>query len=499
MESDAPRPPARRRGALALSALAVALVLGYGCLARHGPALADEFIYLAGAKHLARSLSLDARFYDAEAILRQGHPHHDVHAPGYVILLGALMAVVRGTYWTAVALNVAAYVASALLVRGLALALGRSPRAAWASGALYLVLPAFLPYVFWAMAEVVLGALFLFTLWIGATRGDRKWGAALAGLLFGLTFLVRESALFGLPAVLGLLAGRGRVRVFLAAALAFLVLVYAPLCRGRAQGGANFWAPASGRVFGYEAVQAAAAGRLSSAATLALGRASRNLAELFSPATAPVEKGILGLYGLMALGAAVARRGARPGRLMLGGLWLGLGAMLAVLFGVYVVGQWSGFRYLMFLMPALLPSIVVPLDGTGRVLRRAALPALLAAASLALDARTLTLLNAYKASRQKRQEGIAAYVERYVDTRGLTRVALTNGWLFGLRHYPLEVISSVPDGGGDLRMLERAVWFDYLVLPGDTPLAGEMEGRQKYRRSNGEDPDPPLRVYKRLK
>jgi len=173
--------------------------------------------------------------------------------------------------------------------------------------------------------------------------------------------------------------------------------------------------------------------------------------------------------------------------------------MLAVLFGVYVVGQWSGFRYLMFLTPALLPSVVVPLDGTGRVLLRGALPALLAASSLALDARTLTLLNAYKASRQKRQEGIAAYVERYVDTRRLTRIVLADGWLFGLRHYPVEVISSVPDGGAELRMLERVVGFDDLVLPGDTPLAGEMEGRLKYRRSNAEDPDPPLRVYRRLR
>lgn len=485
---------------MALGSLAAALVLAYGWHARHGPALADEFIYLAGAKHFARSLSLDARFYDAEAILRIGHPHQDVHAPGYVILLGALMAAVRGGYWTAVAVNVAAYVASAFFVRGLAAALGRSPSAAWAAGALYLVLPAFLPYVFWAMAEVVLGALFLAALWAAAVGGQSRRGVVLAGLLFGLAFLVRESALFGLPPLIALLLGRGRVKAFLATVLVFLVLVYAPLSRQRAPGGANFWAPTSGKVFSFETVQAARGGRLAAAAGLVAERASRNLAELLSPATAPVEKGILATYALMAIGAFAAWRRSGPlGRRMLAGLWLGLGLMLAVLFGVYVIAQWSGFRYLMFLIPALLPALVFPLDGTGPMLRRAAAPGLLLVGCLALDARTLTLLDAYKASRQKRQEGIAAYVERYVDTRSLTRIGLTNGWLFGLRHYPVEVISSLPDGGGELRMLERALWFEYLVLPGDTPLAVEMEGRLKYRRVNGEDPEPPLRIYRRLK
>ena len=270
--------------ASALGSLAAALVLAYGWQARHGPALADEFIYLAGAKHFARSLSLDARFYDAEAILRIGHPHQDVHSPGYVILLGGLMAAVRGGYWTAVALNVAAYLASAFLVRGLAAALGRSPSAAWAAGALYLVLPAFLPYVFWAMAEVVLGALFLAALWVAAVGGQSRRGVVLAGLLFGLAFLVRESALFGLPPLIALLLGRGRVKVFLATVLAVLVLVYAPLSRQRAPGGANFWAPTSGKVFGFETVQAARGGRLGAAAGLVAERASRNLAELVSPA-----------------------------------------------------------------------------------------------------------------------------------------------------------------------------------------------------------------------
>jgi hypothetical protein len=495
LESDA----VRRRGSLALLALAALLLTGYGLATRHGPALADEFIYLAGARHLALTGSLAARFYDAQAILQQGYPHHDVHAPGYVLVLGSLTAAVGGGYATAVWLNVIAYVASAFLVRGLSAALGLSLRAAWVAAALYLVLPAFLPYVFWAMAELVLGALFLTTLFVAAARGERPWGAALAGLLFGLTFLVRESALFGLPAVLGLMAVRGRLRIFLVAAGAFLLLVYVPLSRDRAPGGANFWEPTSGKAFGYESVQAARQGQWTSAARAALRRASDNLRELVGP-TSAIEKGILATYGLMALASTLVwRRFGSAGRRLLEGAWLGLAGMLAVLFFVYVVGQWSGFRYLMFLIPALLPASVASLDSEAPPWRRAAIPVLLAVAWVALDVRTLALLNAYKASRQKRQEGIAAYVERYVDARSLTRIALTNGWLFGLRHYPVEVISSLPDGGGELRVLERAVWFDCLVLPGDTPLAGEMESRARYRRLNADDAAPPLLVYRRLK
>ena len=54
---------------LALAALAAALLAGYGFLTRWGPALADEYVYLSGARHFARTGSLDARFYDARAIL----------------------------------------------------------------------------------------------------------------------------------------------------------------------------------------------------------------------------------------------------------------------------------------------------------------------------------------------------------------------------------------------------------------------------------------------
>ena len=63
----------------------------------------------------------------------------------------------------------------------------------------------------------------------------------------------------------------------------------------------------------------------------------------------------------------------------------------------------------------------------------------------------------------------------------------------------LATLALLPAAGGELRALERAVWFDYLVLPGDSPLGDEWDARTRYRRVNADDPEPPLRIYRRLR
>src|SRR5258705_10468766 len=78
--------PAIRNGVIVLLA-AAALLAAYGASARLGPALADEFIYLSGARHFAATGGLDAPYYDPTAILPPGHPPPDVTAPRYGILL----------------------------------------------------------------------------------------------------------------------------------------------------------------------------------------------------------------------------------------------------------------------------------------------------------------------------------------------------------------------------------------------------------------------------
>jgi hypothetical protein len=495
---DASDPPTWRE-ILMLGALAAVCLATYGVGTRHGPALADEYIYLAGAQHFARTGHLDARFYDAHAILRQGYPHQDNHAPGFVLLLGSLVAIVKGGYWTAVALNVAAYLAAALLTRALALGLGMGSRAAWGAGALFLVLPAYLAYVYWVMPEVVLGTLFLATLVCAVRYGERTAGAACAGLLFGAAFLVRESVLFGLPAILALLRGRARIGAFVVTAAAFGLLVYAPLSAHRSEGASNFWKPTGGQEFGFQVAAALRGGDLRRSAGLALDRASMNLAELKAESTTSTEQGILALFVLLPLGSLSRWKSltTKPRRL-LGGLLVGYSALVLVMVAVYVVVRWAGFRYLMFLMPAFLPFVVSAPARPGADGTRWALPAVLAIVCVLLDGGVFEILKRYKTSRQLRQAGISAYVERYVDPQAASRVALPNGWLFGLKH-SVEVISSLPEQNGDLLALEQAVWFDYLALPGGSPLVRDVDARLRYRRLNAGDREPPFAIYRRLR
>jgi hypothetical protein len=475
------------------------LLAGYALVAQLGPALADEYVYLAGARHFARTGSLDARFYDARAILAKGHPHQDVHGPGYVLLLGSLTALVRGAYGTAVGLNVVAYLAGVLLVYRLTCDLGFGERAAGLAGALYLIVPAFLPFVFWAMPEVLLGTLFLGVLALAVRGGDRTWAAMASALVFGFGLLVRESIAFGAPAVAVALRDTRRRVAFLATLALFVAFVHVPLSAQRAPGGVNFWgAPADeSRPGGFAPWHAAREGALGRA----LSGLGRRVWSNVSGPSAPnaTEKGMLAVFLALPLWALAHRRdGGAVARRCVLALALGWFALFACLLVVFVLGRWSGFRYLMFLAPALLPWAARGVGAPGPPVRWA-FPAALAVACVALQVAVLHVHNEYKASRQRRQEAVSDYVGRYVGSRPLLRLALPNGWRFGFLRYPTEVISSLPAAGGELRALERAVWFDYLVLPGDSPLGDEWDARTRYRRVNADDPEPPLRIYRRLR
>lgn len=480
------------RSSLLLLGFAATLAAAYGIGLRHGPALADEFIYLGSARHVAETGSLRARYYDADAILAIGYPHQDVHSPGYVLLLGLASFLVGPGYVTAVILNLMAYAGSALFARLLALELGVDPPGALAAGALTLLVPGLLPYVFWAMAECTLAAGVLATLWLAARSQGRALAGLAAGVALGLAFLVRESAVFVLPAALVLTRERAR-RFAVVGFAAVLLLVYAPLSRHRAPGGANFWQPTSGRAFGFQSVEAVRQGRIAAAVGHVRARVAGNLRELASPSTTWSERGILAAYVLVALAAAAAaRRGLPPLRRYVLALLAVVVVVVALLFAVYVVVQWSGFRYAMFLVPPLLAAAVAD-----RRFRPAVL-AVVGMAGLALVVPTRQVLDTYKASRQRRQAAIAEYVDRHVPLAP-QRIALPNGWVYGWRHYPTEVISSVPGDRSRLRRLEQAIWFDYLVLAGDDPLRREMDERIRYRRVNPDEAEPPLAIYQRLR
>jgi hypothetical protein len=110
------------------------------------------------------------------------------------------------------------------------------------------------------------------------------------------------------------------------------------------------------------------------------------------------------------------------------------------------------------------------------------------------------LANAFKGPRLVRAERLAEYLGRYVDVRAAQRVVLPKGYSFGFQNYPLEVIVSLPShGGGELRVLERQLWYDYLILPGGHELREEYRTRARYRLLNGHEGEPPYEIFKRMK
>jgi hypothetical protein len=141
--------------------------------------------------------------------------------------------------------------------------------------------------------------------------------------------------------------------------------------------------------------------------------------------------------------------------------------------------------------PLLAPVLALTRGG------RAALLFLLG--GVAVDAGTQGHFNRYKESRQARHAALTEYVERFVPA-ATRRIAFEDGWLFGLRHYPVEVVSDLPEEPVELRALEKAIWFEFLVLPADTPMARWMGKREGYRLLNAADiPEgPPVLVYRRL-
>jgi hypothetical protein len=98
-----------------------------------------------------------------------------------------------------------------------------------------------------------------------------------------------------------------------------------------------------------------------------------------------------------------------------------------------------------------------------------------------------------------RQEHLTDYVDQHVGGTPLTRVILENGWLFGLRHYPVEVVTTPPPDFESLRLLQRSLWFDYVAAAPHGALAGGLARTGRYQLVNGSEAEAPLAIYRRLR
>jgi hypothetical protein len=177
-------------------------------------------------------------------------------------------------------------------------------------------------------------------------------------------------------------------------------------------------------------------------------------------------------------------------------LCLGWAGLVAILAGVYVLARWSGFRYLMVLMPGFLPAFASP----GPAPRWRGLrwwpAAVLFVAGLALLVPTHRILDRFKAT-SAGAPPLFAYIERYFGGTHPRTVLFFRGYPMALADPPIEVIFTLPEDLRQLRRLEDAVWFDYVILPPRSELRWIFQGRKRYRLVNGDDPEAPVRIYAR--
>jgi hypothetical protein len=273
------------------------------------------------------------------------------------------------------------------------------------------------------------------------------------------------------------------------------MLVYAPLSVRRAPGGANFWAPTSGKAFGYQSFSAAREGRALAAWTALRDRARANWREV--TAVDLTEGSYLLMFAAMPVYAVGRWRHLTPrARRFFAALALGWAALVAALAGVYVLGRWSGFRYLMVLMPAFLPAFASPGPGTRLGVVRWWPAAALFVAGFALLVSTHRILDPFKATSAGAPQ-LLAYIERYFGKTSPRTVLFFRGYHMALADPPIEAVVTLPADLPQLRQLEDTVWFDYVILSSRPELRWIVHGRKRYQLVNGDDPEPPVRIYRR--
>ena len=467
---------------LAAGALAAAICVAWSVRA---PALADEFVYLAGARLFADAASLASTYYFTDTILAVGHPHQDAHSPGYVMILGAVSRLLGPGYWSAVALNLVSLLAALWLLWSLASGFGR-PRPVRLFTMAAATMPALLPYSSWVMPEWPVMALSLATLWIAVRWANRASGAIACGLVLGILVLVRESGIFLIPAAIALVgASFLRQSLFLGSFLSFCLAVFAPLNAGRPPVVTTTVSGSAGNSSAFRAVLDGEGGR---AATLLVQRAERNLKAL-SEAGYEQQITLSLLLALPALSWLSWREISERARIALVGLTLGALGMVAATVTLSDIAGWNGPRYWTILSVAFYALLPSPVD-------RMRQSVLLAIAVLS----AFTALSVLETFRRFKSHGSTvdevAYFDRYAPPGTYKRVVWQNGYQLGLERYPAEVIVQIPATRRDYRALGRAVWFDYVVLSNWQTVLDEDP---RFTRANADDPAPLLKIFRRLR
>lgn len=460
----------------------------------HEVAWPDECIYLVGARNVVEHGSLDTNYYLTHSLLARGYPHRDVHMPGFVLVLAPFVAAFGATLLAGSVLNVLLYVLAILLTHALARALLEDEAQALGAAALFAILPPLPGYLFVVFPEIaVVFALLVAWVWLVSGHGTRH--AFVAGVLYALGALLRETLLLSLPVYLVRIPRRALLRGFLPGALATLLVVVAPLSGNRALHPNAI----------YPGVIEEARRSADPLGTLVDGLLVNLRLNLGAIADADplarAEDAVLALMLAMALATLLVRRRlAPPARRLAGATLVALALLTGAVMVLYVVrergGVWGGVRAYMMLSPPLAIFAAAALFRCPPRIRSGLIAACVVA-FLALDARQLYFFLRYKGSNHDDQGRYARYVAGYV-AQGAPRRIVGRLFLYGLEHYPTEIVWQYPRDYAELRALERAIGFDYLVVNGANPLRLFVIQNPRYVRVNRDDRDAELLIFRRL-
>jgi hypothetical protein len=267
--------------------------------------------------------------------------------------------------------------------------------------------------------------------------------------------------------------------------LAFQLLVSAPLNSARPPFAST---TVSGSSVNSESFRAAREGRVLDSVRQLAGRAERNIAALPSAGTEQ-QLTLFWLLAVPALAWLSWSELANRARLMLIGLSLGLAAVVFATVTLTDLVGWNGPRYWTFLTIPFFSLLPHPIN-RGRQGMLFVVIALCLATSLSI----LFTFRRFKSQGSQTDE--VAYFDRYAPPDSYTRVVWQNGYKLGVRRYPVEVIVSLPQSRDEYRALARAVWFDYVVL---STWQDVLDDKGRYVLVNRDDPDPLLKIFRRLR
>ena len=447
-----------------------------------------------GARNILERSTLDTNFYLTHSLLRLGHPHRDVHMPGYVFALTPFVAGLGPGLSAGAALNVLLYLASIVLVYAIARRLLADHGQAAVAAALFAVMPPTPGYLFVVYPEIVVTFAFLAaTAWL--VRGGGAGSAAVAGFLLGVGTLFRETLLVALPLYLVFIGRRELLRTFLPSFLATMAGVLMIFSRGRAVH-PNAIYPS---VFEKASSSERPVWTLLEALHRNLDRNITFISEADPLANA--EDATLLLLLLLAAAAAAAHQRLRPEvRSFHRATLIALGLLTGAVLLLYVVrvqgGVWGGVRAYMPWVPLLI-VLATPLLFRKRRLATILLIGAVLGVGTYVNVRQLHFFKRYKQTDREDQLRNEQYLARYLDRYSPHRI-VSRSFIYGLTHFPVEVVWSLPRDYKELRALEEAVGFDFISIHWKSGIRLFLIRNPRYLRINKDERGAEFLIFRRL-